>query len=234
MNSILRYLSPRAGKRKYKSLKRNRLHDCVQCKGVDDVQSLNLYHNEAKSGIRRPSGISDKSWDLLVNTAISYMMQSQTKTSFLQEFVRVLLDNYGNPAYPEEILLSLGISAQKGILNQNWEHTAFRFFRHFCPEDYRNAMSHSGLKFATLETDGKSFYWISTLDIYVKKVTNILETVKASVGDVVTIATKGLTDIDTVTIINGENEFSYYEKGKSNAFGDTMYLLKQTIIANKR
>ena len=49
---------------------------------------------------------------------------------------------------------------------QNWEHSAFRFFRHLCAEDYRNAINHSGLKFATLEFyQNLTFEWISVNEI---------------------------------------------------------------------
>lgn len=110
----------------------------------------------------------------------------------------------------------------------------FRGFRHFCPEDYRNAMNHSGLKFATLEFKNGRFVWVSAMEIHVYKETEIFSLVNAKIGDKVSIVAEGLSDVDTVTLTSGSNSFQYYEKGRSKAFGDTMYMLKQAIIQNKK
>lgn len=215
-----------------KSLTHNHLHRCVQGKGVDNVQNLNLKHNEPDAGIRRPNGLTDKEWDYLVFYSTVAVESSETKTSFMLEMVKILLTLNKKPF--SSILKSLGIDTKKDIIMQNWEHTAFRFFRHFCPEDYRNAMNHSGLKFATLEFKDNRFVWVSTMEVQVCKESEIFDLVGAKVGDKVSIVAEGLSDVDTVTLTSGSNMFQYYEKGRSKAFGDTMYMLKQAVIQNKK
>jgi hypothetical protein len=72
------------------------------------------------------------------------------------------------------------------------------------------------------------------MDVEIYRESEIFNIVKAKPGDKVSVVAEGLSDVETVTISNGDNVFQYYEKGRSKAFGDTMYLLKQAIIQNKK
>jgi len=222
-----------------KSLLHNNLHRCVQGKGVNNVRinlpNLSLKHNEPDSGIRRPNGLTDKEWDKLITITVKRVCQSKTSTSFMREMVKILLSFKNKKPY-SSILKSLGIDNRKDVLLQNWEHTTLRFFRFFCPEDYRNAIGHSGLKFATLEFKDGRFVWISEIEVVILKESdnNIFNFVNAKIGDKVSIIAEGLSDVETVTIKKGNEVFQYYEKGRSKAFGDTMYMLKRAIIENKK
>ncbi len=191
-----------------------------------------LRHNEMDSLVRRPSGINDDEWNAMIEESINLTVANQT--SFFYEMALFCIKNKSKPIY-ENILKLFGISKatkEEFLTKTNMEHFMFRGFRHFCPEDYRNAMNHSGLKFATLEFKNGRFVWVSAMEIHVYKETEIFSLVNAKIGDKVSIVAEGLSDVDTVTITSGSNSFQYYEKGRSKAFGDTMYLLKKSIIAN--
>ena len=191
-----------------------------------------LRHNEPGAAlIRRPNGLTDKDWDWLVNSTTAATIRSGRP--FMREMVEMLLPRRSSKPFAA-ILKSLGIEPQKSIDVQNWEHTAFRFFRHFCPEDFRNAMNHSGLKFATLEFRDGKFVWTASVQIDVVVQTEALSLVAAEPGDTVTVTAEGQSDVETVTLTNGRDKFQYYEKGRSKAFGDTMYMLKHAIIKNKK
>lgn len=223
----------KCNQRKIKESPQHNSHDRVQGKGESNVQNLTtLNHNEPDAGIRRPNGLTDEDWDWLI-TRTTNVCLFESKTSFMLEMVKILLPLKEKKPY-SSILKSLGVDTKKDIIMQNWEHTAFRFFRHFCPEDYRNAMNHSGLKFATLEFKDNRFVWVSIMEVQVCKESEIFDLVGAKVGDKVSIVSEGLSDVDTVTLTNGSNMFQYYEKGRSKAFGDTMYMLKQAVIQNKK
>jgi hypothetical protein len=193
-----------------------------------------LRHNEMDSLVRRPSGINDDEWNAMIEESINLTVANQT--SFFYEMALFCIKNKSKPIY-ENILKLFGISKatkEEFLTKTNMEHFMFRGFRHFCPEDYRNAMNHSGLKFATLEFKNGRFVWVSAMEIHVYKETEIFSLVNAKIGDKVSIVAEGLSDVDTVTLTSGSNSFQYYEKGRSKAFGDTMYMLKQAIIQNKK
>lgn len=193
-----------------------------------------LRHNQMDSLVRRPSGINDDEWNAMIEESINLTVANQT--SFFYEMALFCIKNKSKPIY-ENILKLFGISKatkEEFLTKTNMEHFMFRGFRHFCPEDYRNAMNHSGLKFATLEFKNGRFVWVSAMEIHVYKETEIFSLVNAKIGDKVSIVVKGLSDVDTVTLTSGSNSFQYYEKGRSKAFGDTMYMLKQSVIQNKK
>lgn len=188
-----------------------------------------LNHDLPSSLIRRPSGLTDSEWDWLANTSVR---ATSPEFPFMRALVDTLLSRAGHKVYLA-ILGSLGITPGTNLDTHNWEHSSFRFFRHFCPEDLRNAISHTGLRFARLEFDGRRFYWIAELSQRVCLDNEIFSVVNATIGDTVMVRIAGLNDIETVSISNGDIHFTYYEKGVSRGFGDMMYLLRKSIIENR-
>jgi hypothetical protein len=198
------------------------------------VKTSLLAHNETSSLVRRPSGLADEQWDELITHALVDFMTVKSKDkAFMRCFVDALID-LGHSF----LLKKLGIDDAKKSY-QNWEHTAFRFFRHFCPEDLRNALSHSGLKFATLEYRktglSSEFYWESAVEFETISLSPILENFGVKLGDKVETVATGKGDIQSVTISrNGSDVFSYYDNSKGGKqFGRTMYMLKKMLLANK-
>jgi len=194
-----------------------------------------LRHNQMDSLVRRPSGINDDEWNAMIEESINLTVANQT--SFFYEMALFCIKNKSKPIY-ENILKLFGISKatkEEFLTKTNMEHFMFRGFRHFCPEDYRNAINHSGLKFAMLEFyQNLTFEWISVNEITVAMENYLFDVVNAKIGDTLTIVARGFNDIETITIQNGNESFLYYEKGVSTGFGDMMYVLKQAIIQNKK
>jgi len=58
--------------------------------------------------------------------------------------------------------------------------------------------------------------------------------VDAKIGDKITVKITGLSNIDSVTLTNGDISFQYYEKGMSKSFSDTLYMLRRAVIQNKK
>ncbi len=197
-----------------------------------------LKHNEPDSMIRRPPGICDSEWNWLVTETIKQALASEEPTSFLQEMVRLITNGENlNEEVKESILDSLGIKQGSSI--QNWEHASFRFFRHFCPENMRNALNHSLMPFARLVVchDGKhhtEFKWLSEKSFELRNPTELTTSINASVGDELVVVAWGHANVESIRIYiaNGES-LEYYCKGRSKSFGDMMYALKKTLIANK-
>jgi hypothetical protein len=222
-----------AEKNKNKIPDKTKQHESIQGKGVNNVQNLSLKHNMPESCIRRPSGLTDDEWDWLIEKATTNLFENK-ESCFMLEMVKLLLSEKDNKPFMS-ILKSIGIDTKKDLMCQNWGHSAFRFFRHLCPEDYRNAINHSGLKFAMLEFyQNLTFEWISVNEITVAMENYLFDVVNAKIGDTLTIVARGFNDIETITIQNGNESFLYYEKGVSTGFGDMMYVLKQAIIQNKK
>lgn len=189
-----------------------------------------LRHNEIDSLIRRPAGLTDAEWDFLICTAIDNSW-GYSETTIFKELVLALLTDKNNKAY-QSILKSLGI---EGAVYQNWEHSAYRFFRHFCPEDFRNAMAHSGLPHARLTfNDDRQYQWESILKFHITTETELLEQINAKKGDEITIVAFGGNDVLSISIDNDREKVEYYSKDFSTSFGDMMYRMKKTIIANKK
>jgi hypothetical protein len=208
-------------------------HRSIQGKGVNNVQILSLKHNMPESCIRRPSGLTDDEWDWLIEQTTTNLFANKESCVML-EMVKLLLSKKDNKPFVS-ILKSIGVDTKKDLMLQNWQHSMFRFFRHMCAEDYRNAINHSGLKFATLEFyQNLTFEWISVNQITVAKEHEIFDAVNAKIGDTLMIVARGFNDIETITIQYGNESFLYYEKGVSSGFGDMMYALKQAIIQNKK
>ena len=222
-----------AKKNKNKIPDKTKQHESIRGKGVNNVQNLSLRHNMPDSCIRRPSGLTDDEWDWLIEQTTMNLFENKESCVML-EMVKLLLSEKDNEPFMS-ILKSIGIDTKKDLMLQNWEHSAFRFFRHMCAEDYRNAINHSGLKFATLEFyQNLTFEWISVNEITVAMENDLFDAVNAKIGDTLTIVARGFNDIETITIQHGDESFLYYEKGVSTGFGDIMYTLKQTIIKNKK
>jgi len=222
-----------AKKNKNKIPDKTKQHRSIQGKGVNNVQNLSLKHNMPESCIRRPSGLTDDEWDWLIEQTTMSLFTNK-ESCFMLEMVKLLLTEKDNKPFMS-ILKSIGIDTKKDLMLQNWEHSAFRFFRHLCAEDYRNAINHSGLKFATLEFyQNLTFEWISVNEITVAMKNDLFDVVNAKIGDTLTIVARGFNDIETITIQHGNESFLYYEKGVSSGFGDMMYALKQAIIQNKK
>jgi hypothetical protein len=188
-----------------------------------------LKHNSKDSIIRRPNGLKDSEWNSLV-VKVLQRLTVNPELVFLQELAHVAKKEKN-----EYLLDILGI---EDTPYQNWSHASYRFFRHFCPENLRNALSHSGLPFATLEReegDLKKFVWTSSVTLRVKNVEKIFAMHGIEIDDIVHISAIGQSDIEYIYIIvDGKKIIDYYEKGISKSFGDTMYFLKKAIIANRK
>lgn len=222
-----------AKKNKNKIPDKTKQHESIQGKGDNNVQNLSLKHNMPESCIRRPSGLTDDEWDWLIEKATTNLFENK-ESCFMLEMVKLLLSEKDNKPFMS-ILKSIGIDTKKDLMCQNWGHSSYRFFRHLCAENYRNAINHSGLKFATLEFyQNLTFEWISVNEITVAMENYLFDAVNAKIGDTLTIVARGFNDIETITIQNGNESFLYYEKGVSTGFGDMMYALKQAIIQNKK
>lgn len=194
-----------------------------------------LKHNEANSLIRRQSGIDDAEWNWLIVEVENRVVASDESTSFMIELIRVLQSN--NMGYSEitknfskQLLKALGV--EKDILHTNLEHSAYRLFRHYAPENLRNAVNHSGMPFAELKYRDGIFYWESKIKLTVFESTKVLDIINAQIGDEVTIIATGEDDINSVKLVNGMDSFEYYNKSRSKDFGTTMYLLKKAITLN--
>ena len=192
-----------------------------------------LRHNAPDAVIRRPNHLTDEQWDWLVTETVLAVYKSRQPTSFLLELVKILMHYKDEPAYAY-ILKMLNVNVDRELDLQNWEYIASRFFRHFCPEDFRNAINHSGLRVATLECKNKEFFWLATLDLTVACESKIFGLVDAKIGDKITVKITGLSNIDSVTLTNGDISFQYYEKGMSKSFSDTLYMLRRAVIQNKK
>ena len=190
-----------------------------------------LKHNSHDSLVRRPAGLTDEEWNWLIEKSL--LMSEFKDISFLHSIVMVLLSSENTKPFAR-ILKSLGINVKKGIDLQNWEHSAYRFYRHFCCEDFRNACSHSGLPFATLELTPTGYKWISSINFICKVPTDIFMDIPDMIGKTVIVTAIGMSDIESVKISCGNDSFAYYSKSVTKSFGDTMYKLKKTIIDNTK
>lgn len=186
-----------------------------------------LKHNSKDSIIRRPSGLKGSEWNQLI-VKVLQRLAVNPELVFLQELAHVAKKDKN-----QYILDLLGIGDTP---YQNWSHASYRFFRHFCPENLRNALSHSGLPFATLEREDGDYArlaWTSSVTFRVKSVEKIFAKHNIEIDDIVHISAIGQSDIENIYIIvDGKNIIEYYEKGVTKSFGDTMYFLKKAIIAN--
>jgi len=169
--------------------------------------------------------------------------QLNSNQSFLQDMVDFLLDNKSVKGYLS-ILMSLGIDEKRldKLHYQNWEHTSMRFFRFFCPENFRNAVNHSGLPIPVFVltkntvTNHYEYIWKTELEIRLKSLSNILDQVRASIGDVLSIVGIGRNDIELITINNVSNGLIdvYYEIGQDIGFGSAMYPLRKLITSHQK
>ena len=194
------------------------------------MSDLTLNHNNTDSLIRRPSGLTDSEWNqLIVETTdnLTDKLLDNEDTSFLIKFVKVLKTSSFRGT--KAILKSLG---DGDISYQNWEHTAYRFFRHFCTENFRNAINHAGMPFARLVCDKDGFRWESKLEFKCISITELLLSIGAKLDDTVSVIATGRNDVESVKISCKNDSLEYYSKGITKSFGNTMYLLKRTIIEN--
>ena len=189
--------------------------------------TLTLNHNSPESLIRRPSGLTDVEWDFLIEQSIMRFEKAtgQEGNSFLRRFIEVVLESRETYKHIVKIL-----SITNGIVEQEWEHVKYKFFRHFCPEDFRSALNHGGMPYASLETTIlQGFLWFSTKWLTIIKQTPLLESFNIKLGARILIAASGKNDVEYI-YINGQ---PYYIKTETGKFGDRMYELKRTIILNK-
>lgn len=186
-----------------------------------------LNHNHSGSGIRRTDGLTDADWDALVAGAERKTLSDPT-LPFVHHFVTMAL---ANPDKYAHVLHILVYEQDKDADEQDWNGIALRFFRHFCPENLRNAMSRGGISYAALEFDGKEFMWVSRFDFVVA--TDMIAPVlsKASVGDHVSLVVSGFVSIHNIDIYVNGVKTTYYAKGDSK-FGDLIYKLRKSLIAN--
>lgn len=198
-----------------------------------------LRHNQIDSLVRRPSGINDDEWNAMIEESINLTVANQT--SFFYEMALFCIKNKSKQIY-ENILELFGISEatkEEFITKTNMEHFMFRGFRHFCPENMRNALNHSLMPFARLVAchDGKhhtEFKWLSEKSFELRNPTELTASINASVGDEVVVVAWGHADVESIRIYvtNGES-LEYYCKGRSKSFGNIMYKLKKTMLANR-
>lgn len=185
-----------------------------------------LKHNSPDSLIRRPSGLKDAEWDSIVDESLA-RLEANPGSAFMREFANVAIDR-GD----KHLLKLLGIDK---VPYQNWEHTAYRFFRHFCPENFRNALNHSGMPFGRLvQVTATEFLWISEKTFNVVELTPLLESAGIEIDDNISVSASGKSDVENIVIVinGGDRIWEYYTNGVTKSFGDTMYLLKKSIIAN--
>ena len=180
--------------------------------------------------IRRISGLSDQQWNsLIMNTELNLELN---KTSFMLELIRTCL---GVPDC-EFILKMLGVkhkTFEEVISNTNMEHTAFRFWRHFCVENIRNGISHAGLPFAILIKTNNGYEWKTVVELKYNVKNESLESHGFTVGDKLEIILIGINDIETMEIKSISNSWLCYVNGSNNNFGHTMWQVKQLIKQNK-
>jgi len=191
-----------------------------------------LRHNEMDSLVRRPSGINDDEWNAMIEESINLTVANQT--SFFYEMALFCIKDKSKPIY-ENILKLFGISKstkEEFLTKTNMEHFMFRGFRHFCPEDFRNAINHAGMPFARLVCDKDGFRWESKLEFKCISITELLLSIGAKLDDTVSVIATGRNDVESVKISCKNDSLEYYSKGVTKSFGNTMYLLKRTIIEN--
>jgi hypothetical protein len=195
---------------------------------------ITLNHTSPQSIIRRPSGLSDSEWDYLIETSIENFSKSyKSGETFMRELVKIAV---ANGRY-HHILDLLGIS-KKSLPYQNWEHTAFRFYRHFCPEDIRNALGHVGMPHAVLTyNDQYGFHWVSIFSFNVAVITVLFEELGIKQGERITVRAIGSYTLDKVIIsIADQKDIDYYnsQETMSKSFGDLMYPLKRSIVKTRK
>jgi len=194
-----------------------------------------LRHNEVNSLIRRPSGINDDDWNVMIKKSIKLTVANQT--SFFYEMALFCIENKNKPIF-ENILKLFGISdvtKEKFMTRTNMEHFLYRGFRHFCPENFRNALNHSGMPFGRLaQVTATEFLWISEKTFNVVELTPLLESAGIEIDDNISVSASGKSDVENIVIVinGGDRIWEYYVNGVTKSFGDTMYLLKKSIIAN--
>jgi len=182
--------------------------------------------------LRRQNKISDEDWHEMIEMVASNVKANST--SFTVELIKYAI-KHKITSVLKCFSIDKEVNFNEWLTKSNLDHSNYRFFRHFCPEDYRNAINHSGLKFATLEFyQNLTFEWISVNEITVAMENDLFDAANAKIGDTLTIVARGFNDIETITIQHGNESFLYYEKGVSTGFGDIMYTLKQAIIKNRK
>lgn len=196
-----------------------------------------LKHLSPESIIRRPPGLTDKEWDKLILLSVKKTLRKATETTFMRELVNVLLAGEINEKVTVYLLEMLGVN-RDALSSQNWEHIESRFFRHFCPENLRNAINHAMLPRAELTVchDGRlvtEFRWMSEKQIELRQTTDLTDSIDAMIGDTITVIAYGYHDIESVRIYTNSDSIEYYSKGRTKSFGDIMYKLKKTMLANR-
>ena len=192
---------------------------------------MNLNHNKPESMLRRISGLSDIEWNILVTeTELGLHLNN---TSFLLELIRFCLTQ---PKFGY-ILKLLGISPrntfEQVISETNMEHTQFRFYRHFCPENIRNGISHAGLPFAKLVNNGNSYQWISTVNFDYDGLVEELNNAGFVGGMPITVFLSGINDINTIEMKQGNVSYLFYNRLERSNFGNKMWKLKNMIRIKK-
>lgn len=194
-----------------------------------------LRHNQVDSLVRRPSGINDDEWNAMIEESINLTVANQT--SFFYEMALFCIKNKSKPIY-KNILKLFDISKvtkEEFLTKTNMEHFMYRGFRHFCPENFRNALNHSGMPFGRLvQVTATEFLWISEKTFNVVELTPLLESAGIEIDDNISVSASGKSDVENIVIVinGGDRIWEYYTNGVTKSFGDTMYLLKKSIIAN--
>jgi hypothetical protein len=192
---------------------------------------MNLNHNKPNSMLRRIAGLSDAQWNsMIINVDIGVELN---KTSFMIELIRFCVEK---PEY-HFILKLLGIKTnvpfEKLICETNFEHTNFRFFRHFCPEEIRNGIYTTGLSFATLVRLEKGYLWTAVKTIELWHQDSFLLLHGFNLDDEIQIIVSGINHIDTIVIMSEEKQYVHYLRKLKHKFGDKMWQLKNLIYKNK-
>lgn len=193
-----------------------------------------LNHNSPSSLLRRPAGLSDEQWDCLVITTANNAINNHT--SFMYELIQYIYNNLNTISHlAKDLGIDTNTTFQQWIINANLEHTAMRFFRHYCPENVRNALHHSGLPIANLVFNHIGFLWKSEVSFkYITENDIFKNSFGINLNSDINVVAYCYTDIATIEIFFDDRTIVYYQNDGTQPFGQAMYKLKQIIKANKK